>query len=154
IDETRHAFLPTLMPYANNVEEVWFPGVHSDVGGGYDDNMLADAPYRFMKRRLLQSVEERGVKGLFKEEESGKRSPEYTFHFHGLSIVGAGRAKNVIGFGASMRRIRVLGTTGGERPKIHASFRSIWNSACAFAADGRNRRTWTITYDPYNVREL
>jgi uncharacterized protein (DUF2235 family) len=51
IDENRGPFEPELM---NNepgrIEEVWFPGVHSDVGGGYDDRELAEIPLRFMIR--------------------------------------------------------------------------------------------------------
>ena len=156
MDETRHAFLPTLMPYAQNVEEVWFPGVHSDVGGGYDDNLLAQAPYQFMKSRLIAAAAAHGLKdvNLFKSDETKKTSDEYCFHFHGLNA-GFERMKDLLGFGASMRRIRVLGAPDESvKPKIHSSLQSIMNSGSVFAANHNNKRMWTITYDPYSVREL
>jgi uncharacterized protein (DUF2235 family) len=38
---------------ARVLEQVWFPGVHSDVGGGYeDDRKLADASLNWMVQRL------------------------------------------------------------------------------------------------------
>lgn len=47
IDETRRPFAPTLwqpQPHAGDqeLEQVWFAGNHSDVGGGYADRGLAD----------------------------------------------------------------------------------------------------------------
>lgn len=48
IDENRLAFRPTLMNRQDNVHEVWFPGVHSDVGGGYDRDGLSDNALDYM----------------------------------------------------------------------------------------------------------
>jgi uncharacterized protein (DUF2235 family) len=52
IDEHRSPFEPTLWTPANNpgqvVEQVWFPGVHSDVGGGYKESDLSDSPLEWM----------------------------------------------------------------------------------------------------------
>lgn len=43
VDENRDAFTPSLMNHEpDRIEEIWFPGVHSDVGGGYDKRRLAD----------------------------------------------------------------------------------------------------------------
>lgn len=48
IDEQRNAFRPTLWrthpgaPRGQIVEQVWFAGVHSDVGGGYPEHALSD----------------------------------------------------------------------------------------------------------------
>ena len=58
IDENRKVFKP--VPWDNdptgterNLEQVWFPGVHSDIGGGYkDDRRLADATLAWMHSRL------------------------------------------------------------------------------------------------------
>ncbi len=33
------------------VEQVWFPGVHSDVGGGYSDTGLSDAAFTWMMEK-------------------------------------------------------------------------------------------------------
>jgi uncharacterized protein (DUF2235 family) len=51
IDEQREPFIPTLVESAPNVEEVWFPGVHADVGGGFPDRQLADISLRYMIER-------------------------------------------------------------------------------------------------------
>jgi hypothetical protein len=42
LDDARKAFLPTLMNADDRVTEIWMPGVHSDVGGGYREDGLSD----------------------------------------------------------------------------------------------------------------
>lgn len=52
LDEMRQSFIPTLWTGVENradtVKQVWFPGVHSDVGGGYADTALSDAALCWM----------------------------------------------------------------------------------------------------------
>ena len=52
IDEQRDEFVPTLWtgkaPPDAIIEQVWFAGSHSDVGGGYFDRELADIPLMWM----------------------------------------------------------------------------------------------------------
>ena len=52
IDEQRDEFVPTLwtgdVPVGSTIEQVWFAGSHSDVGGGYADRALADIPLLWM----------------------------------------------------------------------------------------------------------
>jgi pimeloyl-ACP methyl ester carboxylesterase len=48
IDEKRLAFQPTLFNKDERVTEVWFAGVHSDVGGGYWFDGLSDISLEFM----------------------------------------------------------------------------------------------------------
>jgi len=53
IDETREPFKPTLwtqvVPVAGQtVEQVWFAGVHTEVGGGSDDSSLSDIALLWM----------------------------------------------------------------------------------------------------------
>lgn len=55
IDEIRNAFRPMLwlndpMP-GQRIEQVWFPGVHADNGGGYPEDGLADLALNWMLRR-------------------------------------------------------------------------------------------------------
>ena len=59
VDEQRDAFLPTLVepPKAGKhsdtiIEEVWFPGVHSNVGGGFLGDKLAKISLDYMTRRF------------------------------------------------------------------------------------------------------
>ncbi|MBU7440072.1 DUF2235 domain-containing protein [Paraburkholderia fungorum] len=53
IDEQRNNFLPTLWTDADGcdpvrVTQLWFPGVHADVGGGYKETGLSDATLKWM----------------------------------------------------------------------------------------------------------
>lgn len=60
VDEKRSAFAPTLwvrkkdaVPAPDQVvEQVWFPGVHSNVGGSYRDAGLSDAALDWMLKRV------------------------------------------------------------------------------------------------------
>ncbi|MDF2155026.1 DUF2235 domain-containing protein [Vibrio sp. CAU 1672] len=47
LDDKRRAFQPTLMNHEDKVTEVWFPGAHADVGGGYQKDGLSDVAMRF-----------------------------------------------------------------------------------------------------------
>ena len=55
IDEQRRSFAPSLWAGGQHadqvVEQVWFPGVHGDVGGGQDDTGLSDRALTWMWRR-------------------------------------------------------------------------------------------------------
>lgn len=65
LDEMRASFTPTLwtgVAERQNVKQIWFPGVHSDVGGGYAETGLSDGALNWM-------IEE--VTGLGLEFESG-----------------------------------------------------------------------------------
>lgn len=72
IDEMRRPFSPTFwtlrtdrsLQGTQEVEQVWFPGVHSNVGGGYDSTGLSDTALAWM----LGRVEER-TRLRFNEEE-------------------------------------------------------------------------------------
>jgi uncharacterized protein (DUF2235 family) len=59
IDEHRGPFEPTLWkasPVANQVvEQVWFPGVHSDIGGGYKEADLSDGALTWMIDRATKA---------------------------------------------------------------------------------------------------
>ena len=60
IDEKRREFQPTLWeaPSSDQIlEQVWFPGVHSDVGGGYAEHGLSDITLIWM----IGNAKKRGV---------------------------------------------------------------------------------------------
>ena len=52
LDEKRKAFMPTLMNKETRVMEIWFPGAHSDVGGGNRRDGLSDIALEFMVNEL------------------------------------------------------------------------------------------------------
>jgi uncharacterized protein (DUF2235 family) len=75
IDEARGPFVPTLWNRQASasgqvLEQVWFAGVHSDVGGGYPDCSLAEIP-------LLWLVDKAAAAGLdFSDGYFSGRRPE------------------------------------------------------------------------------
>lgn len=57
LDEQRGPFSPALWEKQadntfTNLKQVWFPGVHSNIGGGYDDQELANITLSWMMSRL------------------------------------------------------------------------------------------------------
>lgn len=61
IDEHRKPFAPTLWETQGlpeqTVEQVWFSGAHSNVGGGYPDSHLSDVALLWMKERVEKTCE-------------------------------------------------------------------------------------------------
>jgi uncharacterized protein (DUF2235 family) len=62
VDERRGPYVPTLWtqaedappPAGQSVLQVWFPGVHSDVGGGYRDKGIGNITWDFMMRQAAR----------------------------------------------------------------------------------------------------
>ena len=63
LDEDRVPFTPTLINKddsdPNRIREVWFPGVHSDIGGGYWFDGLSDTTLQFMIKECNKELEDR-----------------------------------------------------------------------------------------------
>jgi uncharacterized protein (DUF2235 family) len=59
IDEERKTFHPVLWDSINNnsmvdkLKQVWFSGVHTDVGGGYEEDELSDISLKWMTREAI-----------------------------------------------------------------------------------------------------
>ncbi len=62
LDENRVPFTPTLINRdgndndASRILEVWFPGVHSDIGGGYWHDGLSDLALEFMIKQCCKKL--------------------------------------------------------------------------------------------------
>lgn len=59
IDERRGNFQPAIWARETRdrhrpLEQMWFPGVHSNIGGGYDEHGLADAALLWMLSRIAE----------------------------------------------------------------------------------------------------
>ena len=54
LDEKREGFPPSLWDTRDGVEQVWFAGVHADVGGWYDDASLSDIALRWMADKAME----------------------------------------------------------------------------------------------------
>lgn len=64
VDERRGPYRPTLwtapageaaMPPGRSCLQVWFPGVHSDIGGGYPERGVGDLTLDFLMRRAVEA---------------------------------------------------------------------------------------------------
>ncbi len=68
LDETRKLFAPTLLQYpksrAAEMKEVWFPGAHSDVGGGYYNDALSRVTLNFMWNNWETALAAEGLPAL------------------------------------------------------------------------------------------
>ncbi len=64
IDEPRGPFSPTLwtmqpdelLPAGQIIEQVWFPGCHANIGGGYKDRALSDVALLWMAERVAATT--------------------------------------------------------------------------------------------------
>lgn len=54
LDEQRIAYQPTLMNADKRVKEVWFSGVHSDIGGGYLNDGLSDITLDYIINEIYE----------------------------------------------------------------------------------------------------
>jgi pimeloyl-ACP methyl ester carboxylesterase len=69
LDEKRILFQPTLFNYDSRVSEVWFAGVHSDIGGSYWFDGLSDITLQYMltcveKELVIIKVKDIDYEGL------------------------------------------------------------------------------------------
>jgi len=53
LDEQRSKFSPTLWGKSERVEQVWFAGSHTDIGGGYADDGLGDVTLMWMTCKAI-----------------------------------------------------------------------------------------------------
>lgn len=111
IDENRQDFEPTLWTPTDGIDlqQVWFAGVHSDIGGSYTNHSLGDHAAAWMAR------------------EAGHCGLSLASHFHDrLAPDHAGRQHNEYkGFYRAMRR-RVIREV---EPVLHVSVRQRWDDA-------------------------
>jgi len=125
IDESRKPFIPTLCNNADNVDEVWFAGVHSDVGGGYRHNSLSKIPLNYMLDKLksafaddLICFDQSKLDSLIKLEPT----PEFLLHYHGDGFVKARRDIHVLDNEKPSKK----------RPNIHKSVFELMDSKYVF----------------------
>jgi uncharacterized protein (DUF2235 family) len=61
LDERRFSFQPTLWEKlegnTTNLRQVWFPGAHSNIGGGYDDQQIATISLAWMVAQCQQYLD-------------------------------------------------------------------------------------------------
>lgn len=152
IDETRTPFEPTLMNYNPGVvEEVWFPGVHADVGGGYAEDELGRISFNYMVDKLNEYTGKQGLPPVRFHEATLKgylelREADYQFHFHGL------------GYKKGMRTIHILEDDKpcARLPRIHESVFALQQSAATYSVveERKGMKKYHIQYNPPNLKAL
>lgn len=70
LDDARmwNLYTPTLMGEEKKVEEVWFPGEHGDIGGGYWNRGLNDNSFAYMKNWVTTRLGEDNLEFLESDE--------------------------------------------------------------------------------------
>lgn len=134
VDENRDAFTPSLMNYeSDRMEEVWFPGVHSDVGGGYDTHRLGDIKLEFMIDRARRA-------GLEFDDEA---VAEIVPNPDGIGVLHR-HGDRPLDFKLSPRKIKVIQNGKRNKALLVKLHESIFNRTDTL---GKER------YDPENVKK-
>lgn len=104
LDERRIVFQPTLFNQDKRVTEVWFAGVHSDIGGSYWFDGLSDITLQFMLNQVQAQLTTLNLQQI---------------NFENIKIKGA---QDVLGFDDLMIKPLVTGT-------LHTQVRTNSNAA-------------------------
>ena len=145
IDDERHTFHPVLWDERGNedsvrIEQVWFPGVHSDVGGGYPRDELALVSLDWMISRVGLSAKD-GSGLRFRADLRGKYRHRKDWHGaqhdsrSGLSAYYRYKPRNISdlcnGRDAERANVKI------DLPKIHRSvFERIQGKVVPYAPAG------------------
>lgn len=128
IDETREPFKPTLCNAAPHVDEVWFAGVHADIGGSYRHRELSAYPVTYMVNRLDEVYDQHPIKFEAKKlAELTQVSDEgpFNLHYHGDGVK------------MDFRRIHVQvdDKPSRRKPKVHSSVFRLMQHDKVFRAE-------------------
>ncbi|MEP0368220.1 MAG: DUF2235 domain-containing protein [Cyclobacteriaceae bacterium] len=170
IDETRNTFKPALMNMEDKVTEVWFPGVHSDIGGSYVEDELAKLSLDFMLKTMLKVT----GKSLIEFDVNESMLSRFTINFYPRIIEGEKpNLTNTVHFhyhgygfwsGKSLRNIRVIKKNKKTtlKPKVHKLYSQLAKSAETVAVTEKKKwrsskvivRKSRFQYLPINVKAL
>ena len=150
IDESRESFIPTLCNKATHIDEVWFAGVHADVGGGYKYAELGKISLSYMVSKLDEALKETPISydeaELRKHTEYSLEDDEIRMHYHGEGIQRNSRAIYV----------SVDNESSHYKPKVHHSVTRLMESDNISLAESFESFTTVtpIIYGPSNLEAL
>ncbi len=149
IDESREPFIPTLTNASDRIDEVWMPGVHSDVGGGFHDGLLGNIALDYLINKFQQEMGDMPVtftRNLDKWTQFDISKDDFVMHYHGDGIKKDARKMEVLrNQKASKDPVKIHSATFKLREQDNFFFSERFNS---FAT-----RT-PIKYDPVNLKRL
>lgn len=146
IDETREPFIPTLCNAAPHIDEVWFAGVHADVGGGYRHRELAAFPVKYMLQKLDEVFATQNISFDAKrlaDLTSVNPTGDFNMHYHGDGTKKAFRKIFV----------QVADKPSRKKPKIHESVFDLMDHDRVFLAEMTDSfaKVQKILYKPRGV---
>jgi len=149
IDESRDPFVPTLTNHRNSIEEVWFSGVHADIGGGYLDSKLGNITLDYMLNRLGQHIQSPGVTfttRLEKFRNYDLEEDDFIIHYHGDGTAKEPRSIHV----------RMNDKETRSPAVIHESVLKLLEARNFFYSERLNSFATRvpIDYDPVNLKEI
>ncbi|MCW8331381.1 DUF2235 domain-containing protein [Photobacterium sp. SDRW27] len=92
IDEERGSFSPTLWedepdhPHSD-LKQLWFAGVHSDIGGGYKENGLSDCALEWMKDEINSVTELQWEQSLVDQVEPNPKDELHESHLGLMKVL-------------------------------------------------------------------
>jgi len=150
IDESREPFIPTLCNKAANVDEVWFAGVHADIGGGYKHAELGKISLEYMVKKLDETLIDTPISydepELKKHIEYSIDNDEIRMHYHGDGIKHYPRDIYV----------SVNNERSDYKPRVHYSVPLLQASENISLAESFESFTTVtpILYEPGNLKAL
>ena len=130
IDEQRAPFEPTLWigepKPGQTIEQVWFCGVHSDVGGGYAESELSDIPLNWMMDKARRA-------GLVFDAEA---LAAYPLHPNPTAPEHRSKTGLYLFTPDFDRPIGLNGTTADATQTVHESVRKRWDTDPSYRPPG------------------
>jgi uncharacterized protein (DUF2235 family) len=154
IDESRKIFAPSLMNHKEGVtHEIWFPGVHSDIGGSYKEDQIAGVSLHYMFQKLNEWIEEQQHETLLIDEENLKKYTNATpkevyFHYFDDNFTTDEREIFVQVEGEKSKQLQ---------PKIHAFVLALNKQevqAKKLVKQKKSMKTVSFVYNPTNIERL
>tara|TARA_B100000959_G_scaffold145555_1_gene152859 strand:+ start:2096 stop:3253 length:1158 start_codon:yes stop_codon:yes gene_type:complete len=150
IDESRKAFVPTLTNFSKRVEEVWFAGVHADIGGGYHDCLLGNITLDYLVRRLRATIQSPDItfnNTIRKYTSFDLLEDDFIVHYHGDGITKDARALQVVKNEKPTRSVPV---------KVHTTAFKLQRQENFYYSERFNSFSTKIpiNYDPSNLKAI
>ncbi len=135
LDENRVTFQPTLFdhePDSNRITEIWLPGVHADVGGGYWFDGLSDLALEYMVNKIREEcvgyvriINPKEVDYVQLNDEDDTQITNDCMTRKALVNGKLHEHKPIILRGKRLhsRKIRIAKGSPGVHPRVHASVR-------------------------------
>lgn len=134
LDEHRRSFSPTIWDWPQVephdlkvLKQCWFPGVHSDIGGSYDDTALANLTLAWMVSQVdpILTVNHEYIMNLIKPNDKDSIAGHQTFTHDGLMARTANTQPHIRpwGLGKIHDSMTLFYRLGGSRVRTPGEYR-------------------------------